>query len=62
MKRIEMINIIRELAHSQGTYSRMYHDLMTFAKNDPITFNDVMAEWESMEFSSALDFILWLES
>ena len=62
MTRIELINIIRDLAKSQGTYNSMYHSLMTFAKNDPITFNTIMEEWESMEFSSDIDFILWLES
>jgi hypothetical protein len=62
MKRIDLINTIRELGKSQGTYYRMYHDLMIFAKNDPITFNAVMEEWENMNFSNAIDFIIWLES
>lgn len=61
MKRIDIINTIRQLARSQGYYCRLYDQLMYIAKNDPIAFNEYMAELEGKNFKGALDVVLYFE-
>ena len=61
MKRIDIINTIKQLARSQGYYCRLYDQLMYIAENDPIAFNEYMAELENKNFNSMLDVVLYFE-
>ena len=61
MTKIEIINIIKDLARSQGYYSRLYSQLMYCAKNDPISFNDYMETLVQKNFNSPLDVVLYFE-
>ena len=61
MKKAEIINTIRQLARSQGYYSRLYAQLMYIAKNDPIAFNEYMTGLESKNFKRAVDIVLYFE-
>lgn len=60
MTKIEIINTIRQLAQSQGYYCRLYNDLMYFAKNDPISFNEYM-ETLGNTIETPLDLVLHFE-
>lgn len=59
MTKIEIINTIRQLAMSQGYYCRLYNELMYFAKNDPISYNEYMETLE--KFQNPVDLILHFE-
>lgn len=62
MKREEILNIIKELAKSQGFYSRLYIDLLYAKDNHPEEYEEVMQELESKNFKDPVDLILYLES
>lgn len=57
MKREQILNIIRSLAISQGSYGRMYNNLMS----DPEYYDEVMTFFEAQNFKTALDLILCIE-
>ena len=59
MTKIEIINTIKQLAKSQGYYCRLYNELMYFAKNDPISYNEYMETLE--KFQNPVDLILHFE-
>lgn len=61
MKRDEILNIIKELAKSQGFYSRLYMELLNAQGNYPEEYEKVMQELESKNFSDPLDLVLYLE-
>ena len=60
MKREHLLSIIEDLAYSQGFYGRLLRDLQALWYNAPSQFEELMQEWESMNFQSNLDFILYL--
>lgn len=57
MTKIEIIKTIKMLATSQGFYCKLYNDLMYYAKNDPINFNEYMDSLVNKNFTSALDVV-----
>ena len=57
MKAQEIWNLICEFACSQGFYGRLKRDIIESGH-----MKEILAEWEEMNFSSELDFILYLES
>jgi hypothetical protein len=60
MTKIEIINTIKQLAKSQGYYCRLYNELMYFAKNDPISYNEYM-ETLTQTIKTHVDLILHFE-
>lgn len=60
MSKVEIIKTIRTLAQSQGYYSGLYNQLMYFAKNDTIAFDEYMTELGE-KVDSALDLIMYFE-
>lgn len=62
MKEKELLNIIIELSYSQGFYGRLYRDLMEIKEQEIETYKEIIKEWESQNFTTSLDFILYLES
>lgn len=57
MKAQDIWNLICEFACSQGFYGRLKRDIIESGR-----MKEILKEWEDMNFSSELDFILYLES
>ena len=62
MNREQIMETIRQLAHSQGSYSRFYRDLCEMRDNEPERFNEAMTMLEEKNFKDAVDLIMYLES
>lgn len=62
MKEKELLNIIIELSYSQGFYGRLYRGLMELKEQDIKAYKNVIKGWEKQNFTTMLDFILYLES
>ena len=58
MQREQMLNLLHDLARSQGCRGRLLRDIYEL---DEDTREQVFTERESMNFKSWLDFILYLE-
>lgn len=61
MKMNEILDVIRMLASSQGSYGRMYDSIMELKAYDPIGYDELVEELESKNFSDAVDFIMFVE-
>ena len=61
MKEKEILAVILDLSHSQGSYGRLYRDLMELKESDPDKYAKLMQEWEAEQFEKPLDLILLLE-
>lgn len=61
MKMFEIITIIKDLAQSQGSYGRLYNELMQLKHSNPDEYDKLTMEWEKEGFETALDLILYLE-
>ena len=62
MNREQIMEAIRQLAHSQGSYGRFYRDLCEMREEDPDRFEEVMTLLEEENFKDAVDLIMYLES
>lgn len=58
MKKSDILKLIKELAGSQGFYSRMYHELTHMDKADR---ERCLQFFENKNFKTDLDFILYIE-
>lgn len=61
MKMNEIMSIIQDLANSQGSYGRLYADIMQLKAADPAAYDRLSVEWEKEGFETPLDVILFLE-
>lgn len=61
MKREQILEVIKSLANSQGSYGRLYNALMEAKQNDPDAYEELMVSWEAQNFSDDLDFIMFYE-
>ena len=57
MKREQILETIRRLAMSQGSYGRLYNDLMS----DPEYCKEAMTFLEAQNFKDPVDLILCIE-
>lgn len=55
----DCMQVVRDLARSQGSYQRMLSELNEL---DDEQREDVMKTFEAQEFTSEVDFVVWLES
>ena len=62
MNREQIMEAIRQLAHSQGFYSRLYRDLCEMREEDPDRFDKAMTMLEEKNFKDAVDLVMYLES
>ena len=58
MKRDEILATIKDLAQSQGMYSRLLSDLQNMPKE---LYNTVMADLEAQNFKDAVDLVMYIE-
>jgi len=61
MNRFEIMSVIKKLSHSQGSYGRLYNDLLHMEKENPEAYETIMSDWEKMNFGNEVDFIMFLE-
>lgn len=62
MNREQIMEAIRQLAHSQGSYSRFYRDLCEMRDNEPERFDKAMTMLEEKNFKDTVDLVMYLES
>lgn len=62
MNREQIMDSIKELANSQGFYSRLYRRLMETKKNVPEAYESYMAELGAKNLKDTVDLVLYLES
>lgn len=61
LNRNVLLYIIGNLALSQGFYGRLLRDLQILHIRRPDEWEHIMQEWENHEFTSAVEFISYLE-
>lgn len=61
MKMKEILNTIKDLASSQGSYGRLFEDLKQLQESDPEEYERLAEDWEKEGFETTLDLILFLE-
>lgn len=57
----DVLNVLNDLAHSQGFYGRLLRDLFEIKKYEPERFDLIVMEIESQEFTNALDVVMYFE-
>lgn len=62
MNREQIMEAIRQLAHSQGSYTRFYRDLCEMRENEPERFDKAMTMLEEKKFKDTVDLVLYLET
>lgn len=61
MDREQILDTIRKLAQSQGSYGRLYRAIMELKEDDFDAYEDAMSELEELDFKSAADLVLYIE-
>jgi hypothetical protein len=61
MKEREILSAIRDLAKSQGYYSRMYRQILEAKENDPYEYLAWIQDLEREEFKDIIDLMMHLE-
>ena len=61
MKMKDILSTISDLARSQGSYGRLYQELMNLKNSDPEGYKKLSKNWESEGFETTLDLVLYLE-
>ena len=62
MNREQIMETVKQLAHSQGSYSRFYRDLCEMRDNEPERFDKAMTMLEEKNFKDTVDLVMYLES
>ena len=61
MNVLQVIDVIRDLAHSQGFYSRMYQRILEMYGTEPESFESFRREVEAQNFKDPLDVVMFFE-
>lgn len=61
MKINEILDVVRELAKSQGLYGRLLAYWEELMENEPDEWKGVVKVLEAQNFKNAVDFILYFE-
>ena len=61
MKMKEILNTIKDLASSQGSYGRLFEDLRQLQESNPEAYERLAEDWEKEGFETSLDLVLYLE-
>lgn len=59
---LQVIDVIRDLSHSQGFYQRMYERIMYLQAREPESFETFKNEVEAQNFKDPVDVVLYFES
>lgn len=62
MNREQIIEALKQLAQSQGMYSRLYRGLLEAKEELPDAYESFMAELEAKNLKDTVDLVLYLES
>lgn len=62
MNREQIMETVKQLAQSQGSYGRFYRALCEMRDNEPERFDDAMTMLEEKNFKDAVDLIMYLET
>lgn len=57
----DVLNVLNDLANSQGFYGRLLRDLSEIKEYEPERFDLIVMEIESQEFTNALDVVMYFE-
>ena len=57
----QIMDTIKDLAHSQGFYDRLYNNIRCLESADPEAYERLKAELESRNFKNPVDLILAIE-
>ena len=57
----EILNLIQDLARSQGFYGRLYESIMTLKDKAPDLYEELRTNLETHKFVDAVDFITFIE-
>ena len=61
MNAIQVLEVIKDLSHSQGFYSRLYSEVISLKENNEEAFNEWCDEIERLNFKEPIDVVLYLE-
>lgn len=61
MKINEMISVVKELAKTQGFYSRILASWIEYQNYYPAMWDDIVNELESLNFKDSVEFCMYLE-
>lgn len=59
---IQVIDVIRNLSHSQGFYERLYNEILEMKRDDPDGFERFKTVMEAQEFKDDVDVVLYFET
>lgn len=62
MNVLQVIEVIQNLAKSQGFYSRMYQRILELHREDPECFENFRKEVEAQNFKDPVDVVMYFES
>ena len=62
MNAIQVLDIIRELSHSQGFYSRLYRNILDLKETNEEAFEAWSQAIESENFEDPIDVVMYFES
>ena len=62
MKMDKILETIKNLARSQGSYGRMYNDLMAIQEDNPEKYEEIVDELERQNFADAVALVMYLEA
>ena len=62
MNVLQVLDVIRDLSHSQGFYSRLYETVLELKQNDEAAFNEFAKVVEAQNFRDSVDVVLFFET
>ena len=62
MNVVQVIEVIKDLAKSQGFYSRLYETILEVKQNDEAAFNECAKAVEAQNFRDSVDVVLFFET
>ena len=62
MNVLQVLDVIRDLSHSQGFYSRLYEAILELKQNDEAAFNEFAKAVEAQNFRDSVDVVLFFET
>lgn len=62
MNEEQILETIRNLSHSQGTYGRILRDLEEEKKNNPEVYQETMQSLVEQKFKDPVDLIMYIEN